>query len=61
LTTLSETDVFKLYDARTARKVVHDLNVFRTGNSQPVTPLIVPIRFDDPDGAADDLRPIFTN
>jgi excinuclease ABC subunit C len=61
LTSLSETDVFELYDARTARKITHDLNVFRSGNSQPVTPLIVPVRFDDPDGAAADLRPILTS
>jgi excinuclease ABC subunit C len=61
LTTLSETDVFKLFDARTARKIVHDLRIFRSGNSEPVMPLIVPIRFDDPDGAADDLRPILTS
>jgi len=61
LTTLSETDVFNLFDARTARKIAHDLRIFRSGNSDPVTPLIVPIRFDDPDGAADDLRPILTS
>jgi len=38
--------------------VEDDLDIYRKGESKEPVPLIVPIRYDDPNGAAGDLRPI---
>jgi excinuclease ABC subunit C len=57
---LSDIEIKKYFRPQTARKVIHDLKDYRMGRSQPVLPLIVPIRFDDPDVGAGDLRPIVT-
>jgi len=57
---LSSDELKKNFRPQTARKIIRDLQNYRMGESQPVLPLIVPIRFDDPDGGADDLRPIVT-
>jgi len=43
-----------------AALVSADLAQFRKGESATPRPLIVPIRYVEPDGAADDLRPIVT-
>lgn len=44
-------------DAKSLR-VLRDLDNHKRGKSVKIPPLIVPIRYDDPSGAADDLRPI---
>jgi excinuclease UvrABC nuclease subunit len=58
---LSDEDLVRNFRSQTARKIKRDLSDYRSGNSSPVVPLIVPIRFDDEKGGADDLRPIATS
>lgn len=41
-----------------ARAAFADVERFTAGGSTPVRPLIVPLRYQDENGAADDLRPI---
>jgi hypothetical protein len=48
----------KLFDLRTAGKIVRDIENFEAGKSPPVLPLIVPLRFVAENCGADDLRPI---
>jgi len=55
---LSDGELERNYRPQTARKIKRDLGNYRAGNSPPVLPFIVPIRFDDENGGADDLRPI---
>jgi excinuclease ABC subunit C len=55
---MSDGEIFKNFRPQTARLIANDLKNYRNGNSRPVLPLIVPIRFDDDNGSADDLRPI---
>jgi excinuclease ABC subunit C len=40
--------------------VRQDMEIYRRGDSNKPMPLIVPIRYDDPNGEAGDLRPIKT-
>jgi hypothetical protein len=54
-------DLHEIANAVEATKlaaVINDLEDHRSGRSRPVVPLIVPIRFDDPNGKAGDLRQI---
>jgi excinuclease ABC subunit C len=60
LTTLSAAQLSQLFDKRIAKKIIRDLKNFRSGGAKDVLPLIVPIRFHDENGSADDLRPIAT-
>ena len=57
---LSDDEISLLGDRTHAKKISNDLKAFRAGRSGEVLPLIVPIRFDDENGAADDLRPLPT-
>jgi excinuclease ABC subunit C len=58
LTTSSDDEVAKMFPPKIARKIVRDLKKLRRGETREVIPLIVPIRFGDENGSADDLRPI---
>jgi len=55
---MTDDEVRRLMDSATARVIVRDLKNYRRLGPRVVMPLIVPIRFDDPHGSADDLRPI---
>jgi len=55
---LSTDEIANQFRPQTARLIARDIQNYRKGNSPVVLPLIVPIRFDDPDGGADDMRPI---
>lgn len=47
--------------AERAATVVQDLEIYRSEPGKKPLPLIVPIRYDDPNGMAGDLRPIKTS
>jgi hypothetical protein len=55
---LEKETLVKLFDLRTAGKIVRDIENFESGKSPPVLPLIVPLRFVAENCGADDLRPI---
>ena len=55
---LEKKTMVKLFDLRTAGKIVRDIENFEAGKSPPVLPLIVPLRFVAENCGADDLRPI---
>jgi excinuclease ABC subunit C len=57
---LSEKEIKKEFASEIANKIILDMEAYRRGESPQVLPLIVPIRFDDENGSADDLRPIAT-
>lgn len=48
-------NVLSIERSRTAK---YDAETYRTGGRPRIKPLVVPVRFQDRDGAADDLRPI---
>ena len=60
LVALSDSEICEIANPRAAKIISKDLRVFRSGRAREVLPLIVPIRFDDENGSADDLRPIAT-
>lgn len=55
---LKETDLPDLKNMPNMQGILRDLDNYRLGKSIKMHPLIVPIRFDDPNGDAEDLRPI---
>ena len=55
---IDETKIRGLLGQANADLVINDLKKHALGLSDTVTPLVVPIRYDDPDGDAGDLRPI---
>ena len=55
---LDRHEIANVVEATKLPAVINDLEDHRSGRSRPVVPLIVPIRFDDPNGKAGDLRPI---
>ncbi len=55
---LDATALTKLVGGESASLILTDLKKHRSGTSEAVIPLIVPIRFDAENGDADDLRPI---
>jgi excinuclease ABC subunit C len=57
---LGETEFLELFDASAAVLAVQDLTRSRE-HTGPAQPLIVPIRYDERGGEAEDLRPILTN
>ena len=60
LTSMSSDEVISLFGSKKSKAIVNDLNRNRTNGPTEIVPLIVPIRFDDENGSADDLRPIAT-
>jgi excinuclease ABC subunit C len=60
LITMPDKEILKLASPAVAKKISKDIKVFRAGRATEVLPLIVPIRFYDENGSADDLRPIAT-
>jgi excinuclease ABC subunit C len=55
-----EGTIIDMVGADRASAILTDLENFRNGNAKDLRPLIVPIRYDDPNGQAADLRPIST-
>ncbi len=55
---LNEKEIRDTVGDEKSPKVLHDLQNYRLGKSLKIAPLIVPIRYDDPNGDAGDLRPI---
>jgi excinuclease ABC subunit C len=55
---LEKETLVKLFDLKTAGKIISDIERFEEGKLPPVLPLIVPLRFVAENGGADDLRPI---
>jgi len=60
ITELPDEKIRKMFDGELARLLIRDLKNYRNGNSVDVLPLIVPIRYDEFAGGAEDLRPILT-
>jgi excinuclease ABC subunit C len=58
LTSVTDEFATKSFDAKIAKKLISDLKRFKRSGAVEIVPLIVPIRFDDENGSADDLRPI---
>jgi excinuclease UvrABC nuclease subunit len=58
LVAISDIEVEKMFDTKISKKIIRDLIKYRTGETQEIVPLIVPIRFYDENGGADDMRPI---
>ncbi len=55
---ISEAKLRKLLGEERAAQAVQDLSRYRSGGSLRVSPLVVPTRIQEENGAADDLRPI---
>lgn len=54
----SRADLIEIFDGEIAEIIWKDLQNYKTGGARQIEPLIVPIRFDDPNGDAQDLQPI---
>ncbi len=54
----SEKDFSALVSPEKAKAFFQDLESYRNGNSSKIEPLIVPLRYDDENGDAQDLRPL---
>jgi hypothetical protein len=50
--------VVALYDPERSKAIIRDLQHYRLSELNTAVPLIVPIRFDDENGGADDMRPL---
>ena len=55
---LNEKELARVIEAPRVPAALTDLERYRRGEGPVVMPLIVPIRYDDPEGQAGDLRPI---
>jgi excinuclease ABC subunit C len=55
---LDEQNLTRMFEPSTSRAILSDIRNYKNGRSEPVLPLIVPIRFDAEKGDAEDLRPI---
>ena len=51
-------DLIENFDAQIAETIWKDLQNYKTRAEQKIEPLIVPIRFDDPNGDAQNLQPL---
>lgn len=60
LTAMRDNELKRLFGAKESKIISRDLKYFRQSGAAEIIPLIVPIRFDDENGSADDLRPIAT-
>ena len=54
----SEAELVKVLGEDRGAVVAADIESYRQGSRRPIKPLVVPIRFQDENGAAEDLRPI---
>lgn len=57
---LSNQQIDQIFESSAAKAVIRDIENYRAGKYRRVPPLIVPTRFDEPDGDGEDLRPILT-
>jgi len=55
---LKEKDLNRLFQPKKVEAILLDLQNFRSGNSSKIEPLIVPLRYTDENGDAQDLRPL---
>lgn len=55
---LNEIEIRGAVGEAAAAATLRDLHTYKLGKSRKILPLIVPIRYDDPNGEAGDLRPI---
>lgn len=55
---LTEKELSKIFPTEKAKRVSRDLHDYRSGNVRKIEPLIVPLRYDDENGDAQDLRPL---
>ncbi len=55
---VSLTDLIESFDARIAEIIFKDLQNFKASGEKIIKPPIVPIRYDDPNGDAQDLQPL---
>lgn len=55
---ITENDLSGTFGEEKIGLIVNDINNYRVAGGPSAEPLIVPIRFDDPNGDASDLRPI---
>jgi excinuclease ABC subunit C len=51
-------DLIELFDTKRSDKILLELNKTYTKKTVKIKPLIVPIRFDEPNGDAGDLQPL---
>jgi excinuclease ABC subunit C len=58
ITSLSEGQLGEILDPQRARLAAADIANFTAGRNAVVRPLVIPVRFQDEMGAAEDLRPI---
>ena len=57
---LSEKDLNKIVPPQKVYLVLEDLQNYRSGSSPKIEPLILPLRYVDENGDAQDLRPLTT-
>jgi hypothetical protein len=55
---LNAKDLHGLFSPKTANSILLDLQNYRCGNARKIEPLIVPLRYTDENGDAQDLRPL---
>jgi excinuclease ABC subunit C len=55
---LKENDLLKLFAPKKVNSILLDLQHYRCGNARKIEPLIVPLRYTDENGDAQDLRPL---
>ena len=51
-------DLIEIFSSKKINSILRDLQNYQNGNSLKIEPLIVPLRFDDENGDARDLRPL---
>ena len=57
---MSDEDLVRSFGPKESKLISRDLKRYRLSPPKEVLPFIVPVRFDDENGSADDLRPIAT-
>ncbi len=55
---MSEKDLIKVFSPEKTELILRDLQNYRKGDYQKIEPLIVPLRYTDENGDAQDLRPL---
>ena len=60
LTEIGEDEIFRLLEPASAKLAIKDRERYLSGDSPAVEPLVVPLRFVENGGDAEDLRPIIT-
>lgn len=60
VTELTENDLQRIFTPAKIVAITRDLQNYRNGNTAKIEPLILPLRYDDENGDAQDLRPLTT-